>query len=257
MQPFEVLAGFIDAARRGDEASAEALSTPAGWASDGDSARRAWRNLRKDILFTPLDLGNLFGDRYVIAGLLSSADRQRRFGDLYFLLRRDGDGPWRLEGATKHMAVAALFARGCVSGVPSWRDLPASDDARYLGEAVLARLAASTPGLDGVAVRADASASTRGCLDDLLGRAGSVIAAVACAPLGRELLGMSFARPNGDRPEERWLIFDRSSADGALVVHSHSLYGSLEALTAGVGAGIFSLAPSQSGGLVAQDHQDA
>jgi hypothetical protein len=234
--PAEAAAQFGAALAAKDAAAAEALCTTAGWSVQGDTPRKIFeQGVRKGFLWQMLPLPIDKGDRAAVAGLIVRPDQGRQLGDAWLLLVRE-EGFWRVDGATKAPAIASLFVKGVLTAQPRLDTLPPSPDAEAWARSAIAH--ASTGRAHLLAARKTSDAAL--ALGDL-GQLGALpnvriepLATYALDAAGRAMAGLSFTAPSLDRPDQRWIVLARDGADGALVVHSQSLFPSLEALSRGV-----------------------
>lgn len=240
---------FVDAVERGDEAAARAAATARGFADPGDSAWRYWNHLRtQGMIGEPARRAFVQGDRAVVevsvgwpqgpqpTVLDAESKRRMKLSHVVFLLLVAEDGVWRVEGAAKPRASAALFLAGVVSGVPSWSDLPFSEEGAAFAAAMIAAVGTGTTVVVDATVDADRFSQLgarvlRESIDAYAG-APEALGAVEAPGLGRLLVGLAWrVRPSNDRVEH-WITLDRAGANGRPVLRWVNTHPSLEGLLA-------------------------
>lgn len=140
--PDAAIDALIAALHDGDPVGCKAVSSEAGWASRGDSARRLFKNVASEGLqVTTLGQCEVQGDRAVGRVSLFWPKRGRDVGAPWLLLVRE-DGAWKLEGVKSDDVFAALFLAGKLSALLRKDDLPHSTDGERWAQAEIARLRA-------------------------------------------------------------------------------------------------------------------
>ena len=197
---------YLDALHARDVDLVRATCTEAGWGA-GDSPRTLMeRCVQGGFRLARVGDADVRGRRAAVAVVLVGADGPVVRG---WLLLRDDTSPAgpRLDGATLHDGVAALFLAGHVDGTLDWGRLPQSDWAR----AWFHRLIQTVP---------------RGALEALrrleLLAAGARITLEGTLALGtapRAAIRLSFQTRPELPPVARWVVLDRAP-DGEVTVRS-------------------------------------
>ncbi len=148
LRPGQVILAFGQAAQDLDAERAQALATPNGWESKGNSARKLFKNLSKEGVSINV-LGEMAGQRTAAAACsLWSSAKNKGVGRIWFHLLAD-DAGWRIEGFSQDINLTTLFLAEKVPAIFRWKkDLGPSDEGASWGAGVLATLVGGGEGLE-------------------------------------------------------------------------------------------------------------
>jgi hypothetical protein len=193
-------------------ADADALSavvTPGAFDRSA-SPRRLQKQASPGVALAPVGPIHVAGDRAAaqVAWLVDG-----RPTDNVWLALHKVDGAFRVDGVGDHEAAAALFVSGALPHLPGWADLPDDDDARAVGERVLAKIG------QGGSPEAGATAAV---WDELIASppAGLTpkVGEVRATPV-RAMVQLGFFGP--DDPEfaedDRWILLEKRGTDWAIL----------------------------------------